>query len=101
MTKKKDQSDPFGWVDEITKPEQPQTVEPFEPNSTSKLVDYNGYYCVADRSVGTQRKPYPARIDVDIVEMLDKCHGSTNAVINALLRYAINDLKAKKKTLIS
>jgi hypothetical protein len=41
------------------------------------------------------------RVDDDLNDDLVKqCQGSKNSVINALLRYALNDLKEKKKTLI-
>lgn len=85
-----------GFTDIDTKLEQ----EPFaKVVSKADLRDFNGYIVMANNTAGTKKVAFPLRIEEEINSELEQCNGSKNAVINALLKYAINDLREKNKTL--
>lgn len=96
------------WLQEMTEVETKQTqadfVEPFEktkPSIELGLAEFNGFFACISRPATRKRVDYLLRVDDDLNDDLVKqCQGSKNSVINALLRYALNDLKEKKKTLI-
>lgn len=99
-TKNKNKS---SWVTDINKPEKIE-IEPFSKNESvynPDLIAFNGYLVMADRPTGGKKVNYALRIEEEINNNLANCQGSKNAVINALLKYAIADLKAKNKTLTS
>lgn len=104
MNKKK-QPD-FDWND-ITKVEKKIEVEPFQETkaqtlSNALLVEYNGFSCVANRASGGEKIAKASRIDADIVEAINStCSGPFNAVMNELMRFALDELKKQGKTLIA
>lgn len=99
------------WLAEITeistpdkKTVQTEFIEPFEKNKQAvqqNLIEFNGFTACVSRPQTRKRFDYLLRIDDDLNDVLGNCQGSKNSVINALLRYAIEDLRAKNKTLLS
>lgn len=90
------------WLNEFTNIDKKLETEAFSeiiPNAD--LKEFSGYLVVADRPQGGKKINFPLRIEEDINSELEKCNGSKNAVVNALLRFAINELKKNKKTLYS
>ncbi len=91
---------PIAWMTE-NKP----SVEPFsdkkEQKTNIKLVDFNGYYVVSPtKSTKKEYKNFLVRLDVKSLPDIENSTGSMNSIINALIEYAINDLKEKNKTII-
>lgn len=87
------------WLNKISSEEKTE-IEPFSKRSYEpELTNFNGYIVVAVNPRGTKKINFALRIEDDINNNLNDCSGSKNAVINALLRYAIADLQAKNKTL--
>ena len=90
------------WLSDFTNIEKKLDTEAFsETIPKPDLKEFSGYLVVADRPQGGKKINFPLRIEDDINTELEECNGSKNAVINALLKYAINDLKEKNKTLFS
>lgn len=79
------------WLAEFKQEKIP--VEPFHEEKQE-----TEYVAIIKEVRGQFKKiAYALRLDNDINEILEKqTIGSKNAVINALLRYAINDIKEKK-----
>lgn len=101
MNSKNKKNNP-SWVSNFTDTENKLDIEPFSKpivEYNPSLIAFNGYICMADRPQGSKKIAYALRIEEEINTDLELCQGSKNAVINALLKYAIADLKAKKQTL--
>lgn len=82
------------WVKTFTE-ETNIDVEPFSKDIKAYTQPFNGYYVIAERPNGGKKINYPLRLEEDLNIALNKCQGSKNAVINALIRYALQDIKEK------
>lgn len=89
------------WLDDVTNIEDKNIVEPFSKQYQPSLQQFQGKLAViGKRTSGSNKVAYALRIEEDINEILNnECLGSKNALINLLLRYAIEDLKGKNITL--
>lgn len=103
--KKKQENKP-SWIADFTNLDKKLDVEAFETLDIYSpiLIDQGEqkFLCEMFRQYKQGRATYsfPLKLDMDINEELEqKTKGSKNAVINELLRYALADLKKKKKTL--
>lgn len=100
MNMKKDNAP--SWLKDVTNTDKELKAEPFKPLREDKTVDFNGYLVIGS-SRSNKKTNYVQtllRIDEENAKDIEKCQGSKNSVINALLAYALADLKEKNKTLI-
>lgn len=57
-------------------------------------------YVNASRPTGGEKKNYPLRIDIENLDFIQNhCNGSTNSVINAMLKYAKEQLIKNNETI--
>ena len=92
------------WLKEVTNTDKELKAEPFKPvkQENTDLVDFNGFL-VNGTTRSAKKIEYSQvllRLDNNLKIEIDKCQGSKNSIINALLEYAIKDLKEKGKSLI-
>jgi len=87
------------WVKQIT---EAKTIE-VEPFSTEKInIKENiGYYVIAKTINKVDRVPFALRVDADLHTEINKCRGSQNAVINVLIRFALQEIKDKNLTIFN
>lgn len=84
----------------FNKPKNPNVIIKKDMQISSfNLTPFNGYQVIAKRPYNGNKENFALRIEADINEEIEKCSGSKNSVINALIRYALDDLKKKQVTL--
>ena len=98
--------------DPESKPEE-KTESNFVPKKPEKKVGYSTYTiedCIYENDVVKSKRRNPSksdelsrplfcRVDNDIMDVVDRQQATNGATINALLRFAIDELRKNKKTL--
>lgn len=91
------------WIKDVVNIETGLKTEAFKPVlRNDNLIDYAGTLVTGKSNNGKKKEYFQLllRLEEHLKEEIDKCPSSRNSTINALLAYAIADLKEKGKTLV-
>lgn len=96
--KKIDSSDENNdWSNVKSRAEEKEDTQHYSIVDSSEI----GQYVVSDkRRYGIETKDIFVKMDVELVKVIEEQKATKAAVINSLIRYAINDLKKNNKKLV-